>query len=252
MKRAMRASQAIGLTVAVFLATSAASAEQKSAFHVTASIDTGFAPTGWWKLDVDGDGTVTLVGDKMPLRQSSIPRERVKALRESVKGLLILYPYQGTACPDCALCTLRVNLEGREHSVTFGPFREEDPSALRRKHAQEFLDAWAAVKTATELTSLPDPCQISLTDAAPELLSHSVPSAYELFAGCTGGLGVFVMELTVATTGEVTHAKMLRGPGCAVAEQRILAAVRSWRYSPARNYGEAVERRITVSVAPGG
>lgn len=92
----------------------------------------------------------------------------------------------------------------------------------------------------------------SAPDAGPELLSRSIPSPYELFAGCTGGHGVFIIEIRVTTTGQVTQAKMLRGPGCAAAEQRMLAAVRSWRYSPARIQGKAVEATVTLSVSPGG
>jgi TonB family protein len=89
-------------------------------------------------------------------------------------------------------------------------------------------------------------------DAEAELLSRSVPSAYELFAGCTSGLGVFIMEINVSTSGRVSNARMRRGPGCAIAEKRMLAAARLWRFSPARKQGKAVEATITVSVAPGG
>ena len=88
-------------------------------------------------------------------------------------------------------------------------------------------------------------------DAGPELLSRSIPSPHELYAGCTGGHGVFSIAVTVSTSGQVTKAKMLHGPGCAAAEQRMLVAVRSWRYAPARMQGNAVEANVALSVSPG-
>jgi hypothetical protein len=154
----MRALRTIGLISTVLFTTFVAAGEQKGAFHVTASTDSGLASAGWWKLDIGGDGSVALVGDARSLRKFSIPSDRVRALRESAKGLLSLYAYQGSACVDCPSCTLEVELNGQKRSVRFGSSRGSSPSPDERKHAQEFLTVWAAVKAAAGQTSLPDPC----------------------------------------------------------------------------------------------
>ena len=93
-------------------------------------------------------------------------------------------------------------------------------------------------------------------DTAPEVMperqAHSVPSTYELFAGCNGGIGVFIVEFTVTAAGTVKNPHTLRGPYCAAAEKRMLKAVSGWRYTPARKNGRAVSAHVTVTIAPGG
>ncbi len=102
-------------------------------------------------------------------------------------------------------------------------------------------------------TSSPAPAQGSANfDTAPEEKARSIPSVYELFAGCNGGLGVFILEFTVTTKGTVKNPRVVRGPYCAAAEERMLKAVRAWRYTPARKNGRAVAAHVTVTVAPGG
>jgi TonB family protein len=89
------------------------------------------------------------------------------------------------------------------------------------------------------------------SDAEPEPQSQPVPSLYELFSGCPRA-GMFIFRLTVTQTGTVKKPHIVRGSGCAAADQRALQAVRAWRYLPARRNGRAVSARISVSLNVGG
>jgi TonB family protein len=84
-------------------------------------------------------------------------------------------------------------------------------------------------------------------EAEPAPQYQPTPAFSELYSGCPR-FGMFILRLTVTATGAVTKPRIVRGSGCAAADQRILEATRSWRFWPARKKGQAVSARITLSL----
>jgi TonB family protein len=90
-----------------------------------------------------------------------------------------------------------------------------------------------------------------LVNADAELRSRVPLSLYEVFAGCNR-MGVFIFRLTVTAQGSVMNPRIVWGSGCTAADNRVLEAVRSWRFWPARKNGKDVSSRFTMSLAIGG
>ena len=109
----------------------------------------------------------------------------------------------------------------------------------------------AGLVLAAQAVATPSPAPPT-PDEMPEPIAHSVPSVYELFAGCNGGYGTFIVHFTVTTAGTVKNVITVRGPYCSAAEQRMIKAVRAWRYKPVRKNGRVVATELTVSIMPGG
>ena len=101
------------------------------------------------------------------------------------------------------------------------------------------------VLAAQAATPSPTP---AVPDSMPERLTGARPSVQELFAGCKGGLGTFIVEFTVTSGGRVKDAHVVRGPYCSAAWERMLKAVNGWRYKPARKNGRAIATQLTVTV----
>ncbi len=60
--------------------------------------------------------------------------------------------------------------------------------------------------------------------------------------------GTVLLLVAIDTAGRVTDTSMLRGCGHAVLDRAALAAVRSWRFNPARQDGVAIAARVEVPV----
>lgn len=60
--------------------------------------------------------------------------------------------------------------------------------------------------------------------------------------------GTVLLLVAIDAAGRVTDTSMLRGCGHAVLDRAALAAVRSWRFNPARQDGVAIAARVEVPV----
>jgi TonB family protein len=88
----------------------------------------------------------------------------------------------------------------------------------------------------------------SLQDRRPEIAVQDMPSLYEAFAGCRH-MGTPVVRMTVLADGSIARHQVVRSSGCAVADKRVVNAIRSWKYRPAIRKGKAVASPVTVTVS---
>jgi protein TonB len=81
----------------------------------------------------------------------------------------------------------------------------------------------------------------------PPRLLREVKATYTDDARRQGITGNVVLEIVVTREGNVDSVSVLRGLGAGL-DQRAIAAVREWRFSPARRRGEPVDVVVEVSV----
>jgi TonB family protein len=81
----------------------------------------------------------------------------------------------------------------------------------------------------------------------PPRLLHEVKAEYTDEARRRGITGDVVLEIVVRRDGSVGDVTVLQGRGAGL-DQRAVAAVRQWRFSPARRRGEAVDVIVEVAV----
>jgi TonB family protein len=74
-----------------------------------------------------------------------------------------------------------------------------------------------------------------------------VKATYTEDARRQGITGNVVLEIVVTREGTVASVSVLRGLGAGL-DQRAIAAVREWRFMPARRRGEAVDVVVEVAV----
>lgn len=80
----------------------------------------------------------------------------------------------------------------------------------------------------------------------PPTLLREVKAEYTEEARRRGLKGEVVMEIVVRSTGTVGEVKVLEGLGSGL-DERAVAAVKQWRFSPARRMGQPVD--VVVEVA---
>ena len=82
-------------------------------------------------------------------------------------------------------------------------------------------------------------------DTPPVVLEKSRPQ-YPEAAAADGVQGAVTIEITIATSGDVVEAHVIRStPGLDAAAVR---SVRGWRFQPATRDGVAIESKICVTV----
>lgn len=81
----------------------------------------------------------------------------------------------------------------------------------------------------------------------PPRLLREVKAEYTDEARRRGITGDVVLEIVVRRDGSVGDVTVLQGRGAGL-DQRAVAAVRQWRFSPARRKGEAVDVLVEVAV----
>src|SRR5205814_3202124 len=90
-----------------------------------------------------------------------------------------------------------------------------------------------------------DPVRLHSGIAAPQK-TVNVPPVYPEVALRTRVEGMVVIEATIDERGNVTAAHVLRS--VALLDAAAVAAVRQWKFAPARLNGEAIPVVITVTV----
>ena len=93
-----------------------------------------------------------------------------------------------------------------------------------------------------------DSAASSPQDRRPEIVVQDMPSLYDAFAGCKH-MGTPVVRMTVLADGSTARHKVVRTSGCALADKRVVDAIRSWKYRPAIRKGKAVASPVTVTVS---
>jgi TonB family protein len=127
------------------------------------------------------------------------------------------------------------------------PYGGEDPYALmaaaqarpaeeERSKVQEAPKVVEKPKVAVQKTK-DEPVRVTEDVTPPKAIAMQAPS-YPADAKAAGIEGVVVVQYTVTETGEVADVEAVRGPPELVAV--CVAAVQSWRFSPAMKDGEPV------------
>ena len=75
---------------------------------------------------------------------------------------------------------------------------------------------------------------------------HDVTPIYPALARASGVQGIVIIEATIDARGDVVSAKVLRS--VPMLDEAAIAAVRQWKYTPARLNGEPIAVVITVTV----
>jgi len=86
------------------------------------------------------------------------------------------------------------------------------------------------------------------TGLTPPTLVHEVRPDYTLEARRLGIEGDVVLQIVVQANGTVGHIKVTRSLGAGL-DERAIAAVRQWRFTPARRLGQPIDVLVDVSVA---
>jgi TonB family protein len=81
----------------------------------------------------------------------------------------------------------------------------------------------------------------------PPRLMREVKAAYTEEARQRNLEGAVVLEIVVRRDGSVSDVKLVDGLGAGLNE-RAMAAVRQWRFSPATRFGQAVDVIVEVEV----
>jgi TonB family protein len=81
----------------------------------------------------------------------------------------------------------------------------------------------------------------------PPSIQREVKPIYTEEGRRRGVEGDVVMEVVVRSDGSVGNIKILQGLGSGL-DQRASEAVRQWRFSPARRFGEAVDVLVEIAV----
>ena len=81
----------------------------------------------------------------------------------------------------------------------------------------------------------------------PPRLLHEVKAEYSEEARRRGITGDVELEIVITRDGTVSDVRTLRGLGAGL-DQRAIAAVRQWRFSPARRKGQPVDVIVEVAV----
>ena len=131
------------------------------------------------------------------------------------------------------------------------PFATEDPYALlaAAAQAQPAEEERPKVQEAPKVVEKPrvavqkakeEPTRVTEDVTPPKALAMQAPS-YPAEAKAAGIEGIVVVQYTVTETGEVEEVEAVRGPPELTAV--CVAAVQSWRFSPAMKDGEPVSVR---------
>jgi len=105
----------------------------------------------------------------------------------------------------------------------------------------------SSVETRPDLSQCPDDfvAGVGGADQAPVLVHRVDPD----FRGRPGVRGVVILETVIARSGDVCGVRVLRGLDPAL-DAAAIAAVRQWKFTPAKKRGEPVQAvfNLTVSV----
>jgi protein TonB len=98
----------------------------------------------------------------------------------------------------------------------------------------------------TSVAALPQP--VGNDETIPPNFSGNRPPNYPLLARQRGWQGVVLLRLSIGVDGTVTHVSVERSSGYDVLDAEAVAAVRTWRGTPARRGGQAVPTEETLPV----
>lgn len=123
---------------------------------------------------------------------------------------------------------------------------ESPPQREDRWRGGDVAEASSGTARGAELASRPPAGQ---QDAPAEPVAGNPPPAYPAAARRAGREGRAVLRVVVSRTGEGRDVRIAESSGTASLDEAALAAVRLWRFAPARRNGEVAEDVVLVPVS---
>ncbi len=130
---------------------------------------------------------------------------------------------------------------------TSPPAQEESVSELFRMPKRMVPDAPPATPMTASAPALPSMRQQGQDARSPQTVYSPAP-AYPATALRQQLTGRVVLRVTVDRDGTVSAARILTSSGHDELDMAALAAVRKWRFEPARRLGVAIEKEIAVPI----
>lgn len=171
--------------------------------------------------------------------EARIEQSRLTTAASELPPLPMVEPSEPTETSDLAAAVVRAA------SASDAPPADSSSESASPTTPSRQPSTLPEVET-TSVASLPQP--VGSDDTIPPNFSGNRPPNYPLLARQRGWQGLVLLRLSIGVDGAVTNVAVERSSGYEVLDAEAVAAVRTWRGTPARRGGEAVPTEETLPV----